>query len=146
MILVNPQEGEVVLYSRVAEISFISLRAKVRISVIQEGLGAELLLPHSERIQRWLRHLTRMPPGHLLGEVFQACPAGRRPRGRPRTHWRSYISELAWECFSVPSEELEEVDREWKVLCLDCCHCNQTQISSRKWMNGWSLLFNVRVS
>ncbi|TWW75570.1 hypothetical protein D4764_13G0002320 [Takifugu flavidus] len=26
-----------------------------------------------------------MPPGRLPGEVFRACPSGRRPPGRPRT-------------------------------------------------------------
>ncbi|MED6277533.1 hypothetical protein CHARACLAT_014409 [Characodon lateralis] len=29
-----------------------------------------------------------MPPGRLPREVFQACPTGRRPRGRPRIRWR----------------------------------------------------------
>uniref|UniRef100_A0A8C9TAR6 USP6 N-terminal-like protein n=1 Tax=Scleropages formosus TaxID=113540 RepID=A0A8C9TAR6_SCLFO len=38
-----------------------------------------------------------MPPGRLPGEVFRACPTGRRPRGRPRTRWRDYVSRLAWE-------------------------------------------------
>lgn len=32
-----------------------------------------------------------MPPGNLFCEVFWACPTGRRPRGRPKTHWRDYI-------------------------------------------------------
>ncbi|KAI3355548.1 hypothetical protein L3Q82_018375 [Scortum barcoo] len=42
-------------------------------------------------------------------EVFQACPTGRRPRGRPRTRWRDYVSRLAWERLGIPPEELEEV-------------------------------------
>ncbi|KAI3354170.1 hypothetical protein L3Q82_018712 [Scortum barcoo] len=37
------------------------------------------------------------------------CPTGRRPRGRPRTRWRDYVSQLAWERLGVPPEELEEV-------------------------------------
>ncbi|KAI3359832.1 hypothetical protein L3Q82_013828, partial [Scortum barcoo] len=46
-----------------------------------------------ERSQlRWLGHLFQMPPGRLPREVFQACPTGRRPRGRPRTRWRDYVS------------------------------------------------------
>ncbi|KAI3364865.1 hypothetical protein L3Q82_001049 [Scortum barcoo] len=40
--------------------------------------------------------------GCLLREVFQACPTGRRPRGRPRTR-------LAWKRLGNPPEELEEV-------------------------------------
>ncbi|KAI3360350.1 hypothetical protein L3Q82_014667, partial [Scortum barcoo] len=52
------------------------------------------------------------PPSPMVmnfGEVFQACPTGRRPRGRPRTRWRDYVSRLAWEHLGVPPEELEEV-------------------------------------
>ena len=58
---------------------------------------------------RWLGHLVRMPPGRLPGEVFRAHPTGRRPRGRPRTRWRDYVSRLARERLGVPPEELEEV-------------------------------------
>ncbi|KAI3370364.1 hypothetical protein L3Q82_025130 [Scortum barcoo] len=39
----------------------------------------------------------------LPREVFQACPTGRRrPRGRPRTRWRDYVSQLAWEHLGGP--------------------------------------------
>ncbi|KAI3367063.1 hypothetical protein L3Q82_009264, partial [Scortum barcoo] len=78
-----------------------------------EELGVEPLLFHIERSQlRWLGHLFWMPPGRLPREVFQACPTGRRPRGRPRTRWRDYVSRLAWERLGVPLEELEEVSGE----------------------------------
>ncbi|KAK0148831.1 Protein broad-minded [Merluccius polli] len=80
-----------------AEISFLrgvaglSLRGRVRSSVIREELGVDPLLLRVERSQmRWLGHLVRMPPGRLPGEVFRARPTGRRPRGRPRTRWRDY--------------------------------------------------------
>ncbi|KAK3543180.1 hypothetical protein QTP70_012284 [Hemibagrus guttatus] len=53
-----------------------------------------------------------MPPGRLPGEVFRACPTGKRPRGRPRTRWRDYVFRLAWKRLGVPPEELEEVARE----------------------------------
>ncbi|KAK3511556.1 hypothetical protein QTP70_009656 [Hemibagrus guttatus] len=102
-----------------AEMSFLhrvagrSLRDKVRSSVTREELGVEPLLLHIERGQlRWLGHLFRMPPGRLPGEVFQACPTGKRPRGRPRTRWRDYVSRLAWERLGVPPEELEKVSGE----------------------------------
>ncbi|KAK3535381.1 hypothetical protein QTP70_011277 [Hemibagrus guttatus] len=102
-----------------AEMSFLrrvagsSLRDRVRSSVTREELGVEPLLLHIERGQlRWLGHLFRMPPGRLPGEVFRACPTGKRPRGRPRTRWRDYVFRLAWERLGVPPEELEEVARE----------------------------------
>ena len=50
-----------------------------------------------------------MPPERVPREVFWACPSRRRPRGRPRTHWRDYISRLAWEHLGVSLEELVEV-------------------------------------
>lgn len=58
---------------------------------------------------RWLTDLTMMPPGRLLGEVLQACPTWRRPRGRQRAQWRDCISQLSWERLGVPQDELEEV-------------------------------------
>ncbi|GAA6085164.1 receptor-type tyrosine-protein phosphatase F-like, partial [Tachysurus ichikawai] len=105
-----------------AEMSFLrrvagrSLRDRVRSSVTREELRVEPLLLHIERSQlRWLGHLFRMPPGRLPGEVFRACPTGRRPRGRPRTRWRDYVSRLAWERLGIPPEELEEVSGEREV-------------------------------
>ncbi|KAK3539176.1 hypothetical protein QTP86_028667, partial [Hemibagrus guttatus] len=105
-----------------AEMSFLrrvagrSLRDRVRSSVTREELGVEPMLLHIERGQlRWLGHLFRMPPGCLPGEVFRACPTGKRPRGRPRTRWRDYVFRLAWERLGVPPEELEEVAREREV-------------------------------
>ncbi|KAK5930356.1 hypothetical protein CgunFtcFv8_026593 [Champsocephalus gunnari] len=56
-----------------------------------------------------------MPPGRLPREVFQARPAGKRPRGRPRTRRRDYISSLAWERLGIPQSELVDVAREKKV-------------------------------
>ncbi|KAK5851497.1 hypothetical protein PBY51_023044 [Eleginops maclovinus] len=95
-------------------VSGISLRDKVRSSVIREGLGVEPLFLRVERSQlRWFGHLVRMPPGRLPREVFQARPAGKR--GRPRTRWRGYISLLAWERLGIPQSELVDVARERKV-------------------------------
>ncbi|TWW54275.1 hypothetical protein D4764_0276250 [Takifugu flavidus] len=75
----------------------LSLRDRVRSSDIREGLGVEPLLLHIER------------------RVFRTCPTGRRPRGRPRTRGRDYISRLAWERLGVPPEKLMEVAGERAV-------------------------------
>ena len=64
---------------------------------------------------KWLGHLVRMPPGRLPGEVFRARPTGRRPRGRPRTRWRDFVSRLAWEHLGIPQEELDKVAGEREV-------------------------------
>ncbi|KAK3546902.1 hypothetical protein QTP86_003774 [Hemibagrus guttatus] len=110
---------ELWVMTEAAEMSFLrrlagrSLRDRVRSFVTQEELRVEPLLLHIERGQlRWLGHLFRMPLGHLPGEVFRACPTRKRPRGRPRTGWRDYVSRLAWERLGVPPEELEEVSGE----------------------------------
>ncbi|TWW54384.1 hypothetical protein D4764_0180610 [Takifugu flavidus] len=39
----------------------------------------------------------------------------RRPLGRPRTHWRDYVSRLVWERLGIPPDELEEVAGEREV-------------------------------
>jgi len=106
-----------------AEMSFLrrvaglSLRDRVRSSDIRRELGVEPLLLRIERSQlRWFGHLIRM---RLPLEVFRARPTGRRPRGRPRTRWRDYISRLAWECLGISQEELESVAGEkeaWGAL------------------------------
>ncbi|KAK5851386.1 hypothetical protein PBY51_002187 [Eleginops maclovinus] len=87
----------------------ISLRDKVRSSVIREGLGGEPLLLRVERSQlRWFGHLVRMPPGRLPREVSQARPAGKRPW----TRWRDYISSLAWGRLGILQSELVDLARE----------------------------------
>ncbi|TWW64621.1 hypothetical protein D4764_22G0002680 [Takifugu flavidus] len=89
---------------------------RVRSSAIREELGVESLLLRVERSQMgWLGHPVRMPPGRLPGEVFRACPSGRRPPGRPRTRWRDYVSRLVWERLGIPPDELEEVAGEREV-------------------------------
>ncbi|TWW59137.1 hypothetical protein D4764_06G0006670 [Takifugu flavidus] len=94
----------------------MSFGDRVRSSAIRKELGVEPLLLRVERSQmRWLGHLGRMPPGRLPGEVSRACPSGRRPPGRPRTHWRDYVSRLAWERLGIPPDELEEVAGEREV-------------------------------
>lgn len=50
---------------------------------------------------RWLRHLFRMRPGRLPGEMFWACPTGGRPRGGPRTRLRDYVKVQVDRCVGV---------------------------------------------
>jgi len=82
----------------------------VRSSDIRRDFGVEPLLLRVERSQlRWFGHLIKMPPERRPLEVFRAHPTWRRPRGRPRTHWRDYISRLAWERLGISQEEVESV-------------------------------------
>ncbi|TWW81730.1 R2DM Retrovirus-related Pol polyprotein from type II retrotransposable element [Takifugu flavidus] len=114
------QAAEMSFLRRVAGLGWASHpRDRVRSSAIWEELGVEPLLLRVERSQMgWLGHLVKMPPGRLPGEVFRACPSGRRPPGRPRTRWRDYVSRLAWERLGIPPDELEEVAGEREVWTL----------------------------
>ena len=65
-------------------VSGLSLRDRVRNSVIREGLGVEPLLLRIERSQmRWLGYLVRMPPGRLPAAVFRHVPLGGDPGEDP---------------------------------------------------------------
>ncbi len=95
------------LLIQVAEMSFLctvarlSLRDRVRSSDILEELRVEPLLLHVERSQlRWFRHLVRIPPECLPGEVFWACPTRRRPRAE--------IISLVW-----PANASVYLQRSW---------------------------------
>lgn len=66
-----------------AEASFL-VRASGLDLAGARSFRAELLLLCIKRIQlRWFGHLTRMPPGNLLGEVLQACNADLEADLRP---------------------------------------------------------------
>ena len=48
---------------------------------------------------------------------FQACPTGEKVWGRPRNHWRDYVSHLVWEL--LQKENLEDIaakEDPWKTL------------------------------
>ncbi|KAK0145481.1 putative uncharacterized transposon-derived protein F52C9.6 [Merluccius polli] len=92
------QAAKMIFLRRVAG---LSLRDRVRSSVIREELGVDPLLLRVERSQmRWLGHLVRMPPGRLPGETSKIGP---------------YVSRLAWERLWIPREELDEVAGEREV-------------------------------
>lgn len=41
-----------------------------------------------------------------------------RPGSRPKSHWKDYISQLAWEQLGERLDELEEVARGWLLTLL----------------------------
>lgn len=54
--------------------------------------------------------LTKMPPGHLLLEVFRAHPTGKWSWGRPRRCCRDYIN-INWI-----GNTLDSLRRSWKIF------------------------------
>ncbi|XP_061892442.1 uncharacterized protein LOC133642332 [Entelurus aequoreus] len=119
-----------------AEMSFLrrvaglSLRDRVRSSVIRKELKVKPLLLHMERSQ-----MVRMPPERLPKEVFRARPTGRRPRGRPRTRWEDYV----WPGNASGSPRKSWTKwmgrRKSRLPCLGCCPRDPTS-DKRKKMDG----------
>jgi len=65
-----------------------------------------------------------MSQGKPARHVLLATLMGKRPRGRPRTKWSDYISELAWTSLGVESAKLSDiaVDREVFPVLLAAAH------------------------
>ena len=83
------QAAEMRFLRRVAGLTLLD---RVRSSAIRESLEIESLLLRIERSQlRWLGHILRMPHSRLVHQVWDACPTGTRPRGRPRARWRDQM-------------------------------------------------------
>ncbi|TWW64289.1 hypothetical protein D4764_03G0012970 [Takifugu flavidus] len=83
-------------------------------------IAAEEILPQVEEF-KYLGVLF-MSEGRMEREIDRQIGAAvmrtlhrRRPPGRPRTHWRDYVSRLVWEHLGIPSDELEEVAGEREV-------------------------------
>lgn len=66
---------------------------------------------YRSRRARWAAQASGQDGSWILpDEVFQACPAGRRPR----RFWRDDVS-LLWERLGIPLDDLEEVARDREV-------------------------------
>lgn len=84
---------------------------------IQEWFRVESLLLPTESSQLngssiWLRCLLNACTGRCFRHI--------QPGERLKTTWRDYISQLTWECFGIPLQDLEGLDGERKI-CLGCC-------------------------
>lgn len=79
--------------------------------------------------------------GLLPLAVFQARPTGRRPLGRPRTHWCDYISQQVQERFGIPQAGACY----WKKGCLGCPVC-QSCHHIPNWIDGWLQWLTVHYS
>jgi len=83
----------------------VTLRDKVRSSEIHKALNVEPLLRIERSQLHWFGHVSRMPHQRLVWQDLLAKPAGKRRRGRPRTRWRDYISDLVWSRLGVEPAE-----------------------------------------
>lgn len=62
----------------------------------------------------------RMPSGHLVSEMFQICPKGRKPEGKfplsPPGH-RDYVSQLVWTLVQIKQDMLPKYNSLKLKLC-----------------------------
>ena len=91
------------------KVYFVTLNDKVNSCENRKTLNAEPLFQIETSQLRSLGRVTRMLQGGLARWVLLAKPAGKRPKGRPRTRWCDYISDLAWSRLGVEPAELSEV-------------------------------------
>lgn len=118
--------------------SWLPLRDRVRSLVLQWGFRVELLLL-IKRSQ--LQHLTWMPPGCLLAEVFWACPTRRKPQGRVGTLGLHFSTGLVF-----PLKKMNEMAGEKEVLVsVQTAPPVTRTLSGRRWMDGsmdgWFLFY-----
>lgn len=106
----------------------LALRDMLRTSVIQEVLRIKLLLLCNEWTS-WsclgIWHLDH------LNTSWLRCLGHALPWGGLRVRSRDYVSELAWECLSVPSRRARGRGSEEGALGFSA---TQTGPSDRKWM------------
>ena len=90
----------------------VTLRNKVHSCEIRRGLNVRPLSREPSYVR--FGHMSGISHERLARQVLLARPTGKRPRGRPKTRWSDYISDLAWSRLGVEPAELPEitVDRE----------------------------------
>jgi len=50
-----------------------------------------------------------MSDKRLVMQVLLAAPREKSTKGKPRTRWHDYTSNLAWSCLGVEPAELSEI-------------------------------------
>ncbi|KAM9351969.1 uncharacterized protein tmed6 [Symphorus nematophorus] len=125
---------------------------------MRRSIDHYLLLSNSQYITWWSTALSLLivTSGYLqllfLKRLFitKTCTEDEKPRilqGRPRTHWRVYISHLAWERLGIPQEELESVVMErdiWNsLLSLLPPQPNPGYVEENGWMDILAIMSEV---
>lgn len=93
----------------------LSLRVRSSAICAELGLEPQCWKEAAERVQA----SGGMPHGCL--PLDQAGPTGKRPRCRPGTEWKDFISSLVWKHIGISQEEMQGVMSEfssWIFLTL----------------------------
>lgn len=84
-----------------------------------------------------VRQLLQMPPGCLPRVVFWTCPTKQGSWARPGTHWRDYVSRLAWELPGGARRCGWGRGRSGPLYLTFCSH--DLNLKKQKWTDGqWS--------
>jgi len=87
-----------------------SLRDNKVHSEIRKNLNPKPLLQIKRPQLRWFSHVSKMSPERLERQPLLAIRYyGKNPRGRPRTRWSDYVSNLARSHHGVELAELFEI-------------------------------------
>lgn len=112
---------------------------------IQENLRVEPLLLHVERSQlRWFVHLVRMTPGHIPGEVFWACPTGRRPWGQAQDTLEGLYFSAGLGMPQHRIKELMEVAGKREVWAEVATPATRT-LDKQTMMDGWFTTYSINM-
>ena len=94
----------------------VTLRDKMHNCEIPKALNIEQLLRIKKSQLRLFGLLTTISQKILARQILLAAPTAKRPRSRPRTGLRDYISHLAWSHLGVESTELSDIAENHEVF------------------------------
>jgi len=121
-----------------------TLHDKVRGCEIRKTLRVEQRL-RIERLQlRWFGHVTRMFQERLARHVMLVKPTGKQPRGRPRTKWSDYISDLARYRRGVDPAEISEIADVCEVFRVLAGLLPRRFYSKKKRIGKWMNIFKTK--
>ena len=95
----------------------------------------------------WIVRAIRMSQQRLAKHVQLVAPTEKRPRGRPKTSWSDYISDLAWSQFGVEPGELSDITVDcWVLPALGLLPPRPfpEKLLEWKWMNGYDWAQNCQ--
>ena len=105
--------------------------ATVRSCDIHKTLNAEQFLRIERSQLRWFGHVSRMSHNDRRSIFLLATPTGKWPRGRPRTKWSDYISDLARSCLVVEGTKLTVVQCFNNIPCFSPLRTSYDQVYNK---------------
>jgi len=77
-----------------------------------------------------------------IDEVLLATPTGKWPRGRPRTRWNDYISDLAWSRLGGASRIIWNCCWSWGITSPLWAAAPRPSLKEKKTWKWWKIYWN----